>query len=468
MQNDTGTRPTSAASQDIRLDLVDKYNVPGPRYTSYPSAVQFSDATPREVLLDDIKTDFGLHREISVYVHIPFCETLCWYCACNTLTTGTSHAVSGTYLDTLQEEIALWRPYAQHPRLGQLHFGGGTPTFLNPDEIDRLGAMLHEAFDFSPDAEVSVEVDPRRLTPAHLEAFRRLGANRASFGVQDFDESAQKAINRLQSFETTAAAVRWARELGYASINFDLIYGLPRQTEETFARTLEQVVELAPDRLAVFSYAHVPWMRPAQKIFEKEGSLPTPERKLNLLKLVIERLTAAGYIYIGMDHFAKPGNELAVAQREKRLQRNFQGYSTKAGFSILGLGMTAISQTPGAFRQNEKSLPAWRARIEAGELPFAKGVLLSAEDKRRQEIITRIMCDLELDYAALALRLNVDVPRTYAAELARLGPLAEDGLVSLEPDRLRVLPAGRLFLRNVAMVFDAYLDPAAQRHSRTI
>ncbi|MDR2844971.1 MAG: oxygen-independent coproporphyrinogen III oxidase [Puniceicoccales bacterium] len=457
------------AAQEIRLDLVEKYNVAGPRYTSYPTAVQFSQDIPTDSLLADATEDFAAAREISAYVHIPFCETLCWYCACNTITTGASRARATAYLDSLQRELALWQPrFPRRPQLGQLHFGGGTPTFLQPHEIDRLGDILHAAFDVATDAEVSVEIDPRRLTPEHLDAFHRLGATRASFGVQDFDPDAQKAINRIQPFDVTADAVRWARERGYTSVNFDLIYGLPHQTETTFARTLEQVVALAPDRLAVFSYAHVPWMRPAQKIFERQASLPSPERKLNLLKLVIERLTRAGYVYIGMDHFARPGDELATARREKRLHRNFQGYSTKAGLSLLGLGVSAISQTPGAFRQNEKTLDAWQSRLDAGVLPIAKGVLLTAEDKRRREIIMRIMCDLELDYASLGERLGVDIPATYGTELARLAPLAADGLVALAPDRLRVLPAGRLFLRNIAMAFDAYLDPAAAHHSRTI
>jgi oxygen-independent coproporphyrinogen-3 oxidase len=452
----------------VSLELAHKYNVPGPRYTSYPTAVQFSEETSRGALLDDARADFARGTDISLYVHIPFCETLCWYCACNTITT-TEHDRATIYLDALERELALWLPLFQgRPRVGQLHFGGGTPTFLRPREIERLGAMLHAAFDFAPDAEVSVEIDPRRLTAAHVEAFRRAGANRASLGVQDFDAGAQQAVGRIQTLEMTADALRWARELGYSSVNFDLIYGLPGQTEETFRRTLDAVTGLAPDRLAVFSYAHVPWMRPAQRIFERTGTLPPPELKLRLLKLVIERLTAAGYAYVGMDHFARPDDELAAAWREGRLQRNFQGYSTKAGLSILGLGVTSISQTPGAFRQNEKTLEAYARRVAAGELPVSRGVLLTEEDKRRREIIMRVMCDRELDFAALGARLGVDFRRRYAAELARLAPLAEDGLVALDAERLRVPPAGWLFLRNIAMVFDEYFIPVEGRHSRTV
>lgn len=458
----------SIALPKIRLDLISKYNVPGPRYTSYPTAIQFSDQVPFADLLADADHDFSSGADLSVYVHLPFCESLCWYCACNTVITS-QHGQAGQYLDYLAKEISLWqRHFPQRLRLGQLHFGGGTPTFLRPEEIDRLSDILHDAFDFAPDAEVSVEIDPRRLTAAHVQAFRRLGANRASLGVQDFDPHAQKSIHRIQTYEMTADAMHWARECGYNSINFDLIYGLPHQTEETFHRTLQQVKELSPDRLAVFSYAHVPWMRPAQRIFDKEGSLPTPERKLNLLKLIIQELTGAGYVAIGMDHFAKETDDLAIAQREKRLQRNFQGYSTKSGLSILGLGMSSISQTDGSFRQNEKDLDAYKRRIDAGEIPVAKGALLTAEDRRRREIIMQIMCNLELDYTALGKKFGCDFPRAYADEIARLTPLSDDGLLQLSPERLTVLPAGRLFIRNIAMAFDAYLDRTAGRHSKTI
>jgi oxygen-independent coproporphyrinogen-3 oxidase len=435
--------------------------------------VQFSDDISREALVADAAADLASGDALSLYVHLPFCESLCWYCACNTITT-TDHSRSAAYIETLRREAALWLARSpRRPLVGQLHFGGGTPTFLHPQEIDRLGSVLREFFDFESGAEISVEVDPRRLTAEHLEAFRRLGANRASFGVQDFDPGAQRAINRIQTLEMTGQALEWARAGGYESVNFDLIYGLPGQTEETFRGTLEAVVRLAPDRVAVFGYAHVPWMRPAQRIFERTGSLPEPRLRLTLLMLAIERLTAAGYEYIGMDHFALPGDELAVASREKRLQRNFQGYSTRAGLSILGLGATSISRTPGAYRQNEKSVEAWVGRVEAGEPPVTRGVFLTEEDDRRREIIMRVMCDRELDYATLGAKLGVDIPSRYAAELARLAPLEADGLVSLEPSHLRVTSAGRLFLRNVAMVFDEYLPSvtasgAAPHHSKTV
>lgn len=472
------SKPMSNFSQtdSLRLDLVPKYNVPGPRYTSYPTAVRFSADTPRSALLADALDDLTVAPSLSLYVHIPFCESLCWYCACNTVTTN-DHARSRAYIETLGLEAALWADTAcRLPPVTQLHFGGGTPTFLTPLEIRRLGELLHENFEFAPDAEISVEMDPRRLTPGHVGAYRELGMNRVSFGVQDFDSGAQRAVNRLQTLEMTRDAITWAREAGCASVNLDLIYGLPGQTGETFSRTLDEVLRLAPDRLAVFAYAHVPWLRPAQRVFERAGSLPGPEMRLSLLGMAIERLTGAGYVAVGMDHFALPSDELARAFREKRLHRNFQGYSTRAGLSILGLGATAISQTPGAFRQNEKDVAKWGARIEAGEFPVERGTLLSDEDRRRRELIMGIMCDGVLEYDVLAKKLGVDVREHYAGELRKLAPLEADGLVRLGADRLEATPAGRLFLRNIAMAFDAYLPPPvpagsqepAPHHSRTV
>lgn len=468
---DTTAPSTPARLPPISPGLIRKYNVPGPRYTSYPTAPQFSSDVSTDALLADADADLAQPRDISLYVHIPFCKTLCWYCACNTHLATRSDSIPN-YLDALQRELQLWqRRCSGSPlRYAQLHFGGGTPTHLNPAQISRLGDLIHATCAPAPGAEVSVEMDPRNLTPEHLAAYRRIGANRASFGVQDFSVPTQRAINRIQSLEATADAVRWARETGYSTINLDLIYGLPHQTPDTVQRTLDDVLALTPDRLAVFSYAHVPWLRPAQKRLERTGALPGAEQKLELLQHIITRLTHAGYTYIGMDHFALPGDELAIAQRERRLQRNFQGYSTRAGHSILGLGTTAISQTPGAFRQNEKDLACYHARLDSGTLPIAKGVLLSDEDRRRREIIARLMCDREIDFDALEKKLRVNIPRHYAPELARLAPFADDGLVRIEPDKITVLPAGWLFLRNIAMCFDAYLDPAtpATRHSRTI
>ena len=339
---------------EVDLALVRKYNVAGPRYTSYPPATKFTDGITWDQLRSKIEANNQSPRDLSLYFHIPFCETLCWFCGCTTVIT-LNHDKGRDYVDQLSREIATLAPLL-HPerRVVQLHFGGGSPTFLRPDEIRRLGESIHRHFQFAPDIEASVEVDPRRLTRDHMVAFREIGFHRASMGVQDFDPKVQEAIHRIQPREMTQQAMDWMRELGFTSINVDLIYGLPEQTVSSFNRTLDSVLEMKPDRFAVFSYAHVPWIKPAQKIVESKA-LPTPETKLELLKLVIEKLTEAGhYVYIGMDHFAKPDDELAVAQRSKRLQRNFQGYSTRAGSDIYGFGMSSISQIQDAYWQNEK------------------------------------------------------------------------------------------------------------------
>ena len=315
----------------------------------------------------------------------------------------------------------------------QLHFGGGSPTFLRPDEIRRLGEIIHKHFTFSPDIEAGVEVDPRRLTRDHMAALREIGFNRASMGVQDFNPQVQEAIHRIQPREMTQQAMDWMRELGFGSINLDLIYGLPHQTPASFNETLNTVLEMKPDRLAVFSYAHVPWIKPSQKILEQK-ILPAPETKLQVLKLVIEKLTANGqYVYIGMDHFARPNDELAVAQRNKQLQRNFQGYSTRAGSDIYAFGMSSISQIPDAYWQNEKELPKWQAAVDAGRVPLRRAYFLTDEDKIRRETIMRVMCDLSLDYAAMSQKLGINFAEHFASELASLAPLEADGLVKRTP-----------------------------------
>jgi oxygen-independent coproporphyrinogen-3 oxidase len=408
-------------------------------------------------------------RDLSVYFHIPFCETLCWFCGCTTVIT-LNHAQGMAYVEALGREVARMAPLLHPDRKAvQLHFGGGSPTFLQPDEIRRLGEIIHQHFDFSPDIEASVEVDPRRLTRDHLVALREIGFNRASMGVQDFNGQVQAAIHRIQPREMTQQAIDWMRELGYHSINLDLIYGLPFQTPATFNETLDIVRTMQPDRLAVFSYAHVPWIKPSQKILEAKV-LPTPESKLEVLKLVIERLTANDqYVYIGMDHFARPTDELAVAQREKKLQRNFQGYSTRAGSEIYAFGMSGVSQVPDAYWQNEKELPRWQAAVEAGQVPLHKAYFVTAEDKIRRETIMRTMCDLSLDFPAMSQRLGIHFEEHFAKELAALAPFEADGLVKRLATGLEVTDAGRLFIRNIAMCFDNTLAPAGERrHSKTI
>ena len=454
---------------NVNLDLVKKYNVAGPRYTSYPPATKFTDTISWPQLSEKIEANNQSPRDLSVYFHIPFCETLCWFCGCTTVITS-NHDKGKDYIDYLGREVAKLAPRLHKDRKAvQLHFGGGSPTFLRPDEIRRLGEIIHKHFTFSPDIEASVEVDPRRLTREHMVALREIGFNRASMGVQDFNPKVQEAIHRIQPREMTQQAMDWMRELGFGSINLDLIYGLPFQTTETFRETIDTVLEMKPDRLAVFSYAHVPWIKPAQKILE-EKILPTPESKLEVLKLVIEKLTADDqYVYIGMDHFAKPTDELAIAQREKKLQRNFQGYSTRAGSDIYSFGMSSISQIPDAYWQNQKELPSYQAAVDADKVPLHRAYFLSDEDKIRRATIMRVMCDLSLDFAAMSHALGLNFEQHFEKELASLAPMIADGLVKRNSTGLEVTDAGRLFIRNIAMCFDNTLGAANERrHSKTI
>lgn len=445
--------------------MIEKYNRPGPRYTSYPPANHFREVDEAEPLLGSVR-DGG--APLSLYFHLPFCETLCWFCGCHQITT-LDRARGTDYLDLLEKELALFAPRVREGRkAAQLHFGGGTPNFFEAAQIDRLAGMIDAHFDFEAGAEQSVELDPRRLSAAHVEAFARMGVSRASFGVQDCDAEVQKAIHREQPQSQNVEAMEMLRGNGFGSVNIDLIYGLPKQTAESFDRTLDQVLELEPDRFAVFNYAHVPWMRPAQKLLERSG-LPGARTKLQLLKLCIERLTGAGYVYIGMDHFARPEDELVRAQRNGTLQRNFQGYSTRAGVEICGFGISSISQGAGAYRQNVKDLESYRARLAEGRLPVAKGYVLTGEDKLRGDVIMRLMCDLALDFRAMSEKWEIDFKRHFADSLARLGEPEADGLIVRTDRGFAVTERGRLFIRNLAMCFDAYLQPAVEgRYSRTV
>ncbi len=453
----------------VNLDLVQKYNVAGPRYTSYPPATKFTDALTWPELAERILENNRSERDLSLYFHIPFCETLCWFCGCTTVIT-LNHKQGQTYIDYLEKEIRQTATLLNPRRkVVQLHWGGGSPTFLAPDEIRRLGEIIHRHFQFAENIEAGVEIDPRRLTREHVVALREAGFNRASLGVQDFDPKVQEAVHRIQPRAMTEQVLGWLREAGFASINLDLIYGLPHQTADSFSHTLDTVLELDPDRLAVFSYAHVPWVKPAQKILEQK-ILPSPEVKLQLLKMVIERLTDHDrYVYIGMDHFARPSDELAVAQGRKELQRNFQGYSTRGGADIYAFGMSGISQIPDAYWQNEKELPKYYAALDAGRAPLARGYLVTDEDKARRETIMRVMCDLSLDYNAMSRRLGFNFASHFDREIELLAGFETDGLVKRSPSGLAVTEAGRLFIRNIAMAFDNTLAPAAERkHSKTI
>jgi len=453
---------------NVNLDLVRKYNIPGPRYTSYPPATRFSKELAWPTLAGELIRNNRTQRPLSLYFHIPFCESLCWYCGCNTVIT-TRKSSGAIYLDALEKEMDLMLPALNPEReVVQIHLGGGTPTFLSPDELRRLGEMIRSRFRIAADMEGGVEIDPRRLSFDHIVALREAGFNRASLGVQDFDPKVQLAVHRIQPYELTLQAVEWLRANRFASVNVDLIYGLPHQNVASFSRTLEAVLELEPDRLAVFSYAHVPWIKPSQKLLEK--ALPSVEEKLLILKLVIETLTGEDrFAYIGMDHFARPDDELAIAQRNGTLHRNFQGYSTRRGTDIYSFGMSAISQIESLYWQNHKGLSDYYQALERRETPVARGYLLTREDQIRRATIMRLMCDGALDFSALSEALHIDFRAHFSAELQSLDDLEEDGLIRQTAWGLEATETGRLFIRNLAMRFDATLPRSTQQHfSRTI
>lgn len=460
---------------EVNLDLVKKYNVPAPRYTSYPTALQFREDVSDDEIFRIMREDIAEGGNvISIYIHIPFCKSLCWYCGCTTVP-ARDDAAADCYLDMLEKEIHLRKDrLAENGKrlsVAQLHFGGGTPSILTPQQIDRISAMLHTNFDFTPDAEMSVEIDPRTLTRETVEAFRRLGCTRASLGIQDLNAQVQLAIHRVQPKALVEQALAWLRENGFTSVNFDLIYGLPFQTRESYEKTLDALLELRPDRFAVFSYAHVPWLKPQQKLLEQSGGLPSADEKIALLKTIIEKLTRSGFVYIGLDHFARENDELVQALREQRLQRNFQGYSTHAGLPIVAFGMSSISQSKRCFSQNDKTLDGYESQIAAGKLPCIKGLILTDEDLRRREIITRIMCDLRLDYSLLSERFGFDFKEVYKKEISELNALAADGLIEFRDDGngFFVTRTGRMFIRNIALPFDAYFRPGvSNRHSKTV
>lgn len=445
--------------ENVNIELLKKYDRPGPRYTSYPPAPAFSkDFGPEDYENAIIENNLqNSTAELSLYFHIPFCDTLCYFCGCNMLVTHRRETIR-KYLDYLKREIdMIWKLISHGREVTQLHWGGGTPSYLNPDEIRELGNFINERFEYVDDPEVGVEIDPRGLTFEHMKAFREVGFNRISMGVQDFDPKVQKAVNRIQPESITRQAIEWARGLGFKSINLDLIYGLPFQTVESFEKTIDKVIELSPERLAVFNFAYVPWLKPHQRVIRKED-LPTPEVKLKILKMTIEKLTEAGYVYIGMDHFAKPDDELAIAQREKTLYRNFQGYSTRAGADLYAFGMSAISQFQNIYAQNYKELREYYAKIDEGKFPTAVGYRMNQDDIIRKHVIMRLMCDMELTKSEVERKFGINFDEYFADSILKLQEFIDDGLVELTDDKIIVTLMGRLVIRNIAMCFDAYID----------
>jgi len=460
-------------NRDLVFDdgLIAKYDQSGPRYTSYPTAVQFHDGFgPAEYKAAAAASNPG-GNPLSLYFHIPFCDTVCFYCACNKIATK-DRSLAQPYLDRVYREIEMQAALFDGSRVvEQLHWGGGTPTFISDAQMRELMAVTRKHFPFADDdkGEYSIEVDPREADAGTMALLRDIGFNRLSLGVQDFDADVQRAVNRIQSQDETFAVIDAARAEGFRSVSVDLIYGLPFQSATSFRRTLERVLEAQPDRLSVFNYAHLPErFKPQRRINAEE--LPVAAEKVEILKMTGEVLARAGYGYIGMDHFARPDDELAVAQRDGTLYRNFQGYSTHADCDLLGLGVTSIGMVGNTYAQNVRTLDEYYARIDAGELAVFRGLELSKDDELRRDVITRLICHFTLDFGSIETLWGIELAKYFEAELKTLATLAEDGLIALRPDGIDVLPKGRLLIRNVCMVFDIYLkqEQNRQRYSRVI
>ncbi|MDK2123347.1 oxygen-independent coproporphyrinogen III oxidase [Parachitinimonas caeni] len=467
--------PLARASELQRVEfdreLIRRYDGKGPRYTSYPTADRFIEAYTAETYANWVgKRQLGaVSHTLSLYVHLPFCNTVCYYCACNkVITANRNHA--DKYLDYLEREIAMQRALIEGPaKVDQLHFGGGTPTFLSDAQLERLMTTIRHHFDLQPNGEFSIEIDPRKVAPATIALLARLGFNRMSVGVQDVNPQVQQAVNRVQSIDDTIGAIKGARSHGFKSVSIDLIYGLPLQTPASMHETIRTVIDMDPDRIALYSYAHLPKLfKPQRQIDEQQ--LPSAASKLDILQQSVEQLLAAGYLYIGMDHFAKPGDELAVALRQGRLHRNFQGYSTHADCDMLGLGVSAIGKVGPTYSQNQRSLDDYYDMIDRGELPIMRGMVLSADDLVRRAVIQALMCQFELSFEPIETAYLIEFDSYFASELQRLQALAEDGLIQFEPGRLVVTPKGRFLVRVIAMVFDKYLqaEEASHRYSKVI
>ncbi len=459
------------AAPRFDADLIRRYGGRGPRYTSYPTALQFhEDVSEAEYRRNAIASN-ATGSPLSIYVHIPFCRTLCYYCACTKIVTPNAPRVAA-YLDDLHTEIALQAGlFADGRVVEQLHFGGGTPTYLSDDQMDALMARLGDAFTLSnsPQREFSIEVDPRSVDAAALERLAERGFNRLSLGVQDFDPQVQRAVNRLQSADEVQALTRHARESGFNSVSFDLIYGLPRQNCESFSATLDRVVDIAPDRIAVYNYAHLPERFKGQRMIRAED-LPSPETRLDILNLTLARLAAAGYEYIGMDHFARPDDELAVARREGGLQRNFQGYSTHRHCDLVGLGISAISHVGDSYSQNLVHTADYGKCVADGKLPIYRGLAMNDDDRIRAGVIQKLMCYDELRFDDFEAQYGTSFGDYFQAELPGLEPLERDGLVAVTEEGIRITTRGRLLLRTIAQVFDRYSGDSAlrKRFSQTI
>jgi oxygen-independent coproporphyrinogen-3 oxidase len=445
-------------------DLIARYDQAGPRYTSYPTAVQFTSGFSNADYREMAARSNASGRALSLYVHLPFCDTVCYYCACNKVVTKDRDQAA-PYLQRVYRELAMQAELFDSARaVRQLHWGGGTPTFISHGQMRELMRVTAEHFQLLDDdaGEYSIEIDPREADRHTVALLRDIGFNRLSLGVQDFDVRVQQAVNRIQSVDQTSAVLDAARNEGFRSISLDLIYGLPHQSVASFARTLDRVIDFLPDRLSVFNYAHLPErFKPQRRINAAE--LPTPEEKLDILRMCGEKLAAAGYVYIGMDHFARPNDELSVAQRQHTLYRNFQGYSTHADCDLIGLGMTSIGMVGPSYAQNARTLEEYYGRIDAGQLAVSRGLVLSDDDLLRRDVITRLICNFALDFDQFETAWQIDFAAYFSAELELLEAMGRDGLLQLQTHRIEVLPRGRLLIRNICMIFDRYLKAAEER-----
>lgn len=451
---------------DWDLALIQKYNYSGPRYTSYPTALEFSADYGEENFRSAVAR--YPERPLSLYVHIPFCHKLCYFCGCNKIVTRQQHKADH-YLDALEQEIIHRAPLFADRRVSQLHWGGGTPTYLNKAQISRLMGLLRGHFQFDVDAEISIEVDPREIELDVLDHLRSEGFNRLSMGVQDFNKEVQRLVNREQDESFIFALIKRARDIGFTSTNIDLIYGLPKQTPESFAFTLSRVAELSPDRLSVFNYAHLPTLFAAQRKI-KDVDLPSAQQKLDILQQTIVSLTDAGYQFIGMDHFARPDDELAVAQREGVLHRNFQGYTTQGDTDLLGMGVSAISMIGDSYAQNQKELKAYYQQVDETGSALWRGIALTRDDCIRRDVIKALICHFRLDFSRIENQWDLRFNDYFAEDLKLLKPLAKDGLVEINEQGIEVTAKGRLLIRNICMCFDVYLRQKArmQQFSRVI
>ncbi|AWK40222.1 oxygen-independent coproporphyrinogen III oxidase [Photorhabdus laumondii subsp. laumondii] len=442
------------------LPLIQKYNYSGPRYTSYPTALEFNQQYDNAAFIQAAAR--YPERPLSLYLHIPFCHKLCYFCGCNKLVTRRKHKAD-EYLQWLEREIRGRAKLFSGRKVSQMHWGGGTPTYLNKNQISKLMGLLRHHFDFLPDAEISIEIDPREIELDMIDHLRSEGFNRLSMGVQDFNKEVQHLVNREQDEEFIFALVARARETGFNSTSIDLIYGLPKQTPESFAFTLERVLALSPDRMSVFNYAHLPSLFAAQRKI-KEHDLPSAEQKLDILQETIATLTSNGYQFIGMDHFARPDDELAVAQREGKLHRNFQGYTTQEECDLLGLGVSAISMLGDSYSQNQKELKTYYAELEKQEHALWRGLTLSQDDCIRRDVIKALICNFRLNFIDIEQQYELSFTRYFAEDLQLLTPLVDDGLVEVNEKQIWVTPRGRLLIRNICMCFDIYLRQQVRQH----